>query len=83
MIFRAGCEVPMAVLTPNHRVESQAEALALYERHRAATRVLGCDFFEGVVMSRAERDDGRTRPEGAQQWLRSTVRERIPFTRCS
>jgi len=44
----------VAVLTPNHRVESQADALAFYERLRAANRVLGCDFFEGVVMKRAD-----------------------------
>ena len=44
----------VAVLTPNQRVVSQADALAFYERLRVANRVLGCDFFEGVVMKRAE-----------------------------
>jgi hypothetical protein len=42
------------VLTPNHRVASHADALGFYERLRAANRVLGCDFFEGVVMKRAD-----------------------------
>jgi len=46
------CDV--AVLTPNHRVASQADALAFYERLRAANRAFGCDFFEGVVMKRAD-----------------------------
>ena len=35
----------VAVLTPNHRVASHADALAFYERLRTANRVLGCDFF--------------------------------------
>jgi hypothetical protein len=42
------------VLTPARRVDSHAEALAFYQRLRAANRVLGCDFFEGVVMKRAD-----------------------------
>jgi hypothetical protein len=44
----------VAVLTPSHRVESQADALPFYERLRTANRGLGCDFFEGVVMKRAD-----------------------------
>ena len=44
----------MAVLTPNLRVVSHADALAFYEKLRAANRLLGCDFFEGVVMKRAD-----------------------------
>ena len=44
----------MAVLTPNHRVVSHDDALAFYERLRAANRLLHCDFFEGVVMKRAD-----------------------------
>ena len=44
----------LAVLTPNHRIESQADALAFYEKLRVANRRLGCDFFEGVVMKRAD-----------------------------
>ena len=44
----------MAVLTPNLRVATQGDVLAFYERLRAANRVLGCDFFEGVVMKRAD-----------------------------
>ena len=44
----------VAILAPNHRVASKAGALAFYERLRAANRALGCDFFEGVVMKRAD-----------------------------
>ena len=35
------------VFTPDHRVASQADALAFDERRRAANRALDCDFFEG------------------------------------
>ena len=42
------------VLKPARRAESHADALALYQRLRDANRVLGCDFFEGVVMKRAD-----------------------------
>ena len=42
------------VLTPSLRVETHADALAFYRRLRAANRVLGCDFFEGVVMKRPD-----------------------------
>ena len=42
------------VLTPALRAESHADALAFYHRLRAANRALGCDFFEGVVMKRAD-----------------------------
>lgn len=42
------------VLTPTRRADSHAAALAFYQRLRAANRKLGCDFFEGVVMKRAE-----------------------------
>ncbi len=42
------------VLTPTLRAVSQADALAFYQRLRAANRALGCDFFEGVVMKRAD-----------------------------
>ena len=38
------------VLAPAHRTD----ALALYHRLREANRSLGCDFFEGVVMKRAD-----------------------------
>ena len=44
----------IALLTPNLRVVSHADALAFYENLRAANRDLGCDFFEGVVMKRAD-----------------------------
>ena len=43
-----------AVLTPTRRADSHADALAYYQRLRAANRALGCDFFEGVVMKRAD-----------------------------
>ena len=42
------------VLTPARRVDSQADALAYYQRLREANRGLRCDFFEGVVMKRAD-----------------------------
>ena len=42
------------VLTPTIRVDSHADALAFYQRLRSANRALRCDFFEGVVMKRAE-----------------------------
>jgi len=41
------------VLTPMLRVD-HANALAFYQRLRSANRALGCDFFEGVVMKRAD-----------------------------
>ena len=50
------CIVPRGavVLTPTRRIDSHAEALAFYHRLRVANRALGCDFFEGVVMKRAD-----------------------------
>ena len=42
------------VLTPTLRADSHADALAFYQRLRAANRALGCDFFEGLVMKRAD-----------------------------
>jgi len=42
------------VVTPTLRADSHAHALAFYQRLRAANRALGCDFFEGVVMKRAD-----------------------------
>ena len=42
------------VLTPTLRIESHADALAFYQRLRAANRALDCDFFEGVVMKRPD-----------------------------
>jgi ATP-dependent DNA ligase len=44
----------VVVLTPTVRADSQADALAFYDRLRAADRAMGCDFFEGVVMKRAD-----------------------------
>ncbi len=44
----------VVILTPARRVDSQADALAYYQSLRAANRALGCDFFEGVVMKRAD-----------------------------
>ena len=50
------CPVPCGavVLTPARRADLHADALAFYRRLRDANRVLGCDFFEGVVMKRAD-----------------------------
>jgi hypothetical protein len=42
------------VLTPTMRAHSHADALGFYQRLRDANRALRCDFFEGVVMKRAE-----------------------------
>ena len=42
------------VLTPARRADSHADALAFYQRLREANRGLRCDFFEGVVMKRAD-----------------------------
>jgi ATP-dependent DNA ligase len=42
------------VLTPTRRAGSHADALAFYQRLREANRALRCDFFEGVVMKRAD-----------------------------
>ena len=42
------------VLAPTIRAESHADALAFYQRLRDANRALRCDFFEGVVMRRAD-----------------------------
>lgn len=42
------------VLTPTMRADSHPDALAFYQRLREANRALRCDFFEGVVMKRAE-----------------------------
>ena len=36
------------------RVECHADTLEFYQRLRSANRILGCDFFEGVVMKRAD-----------------------------
>jgi hypothetical protein len=43
------------VVMPTLRADcSQADVLAFYQRLRAANRALGCDFFEGGVMKRAD-----------------------------
>ena len=42
------------VLTPTMLADSHADALAFYQRLGEANRALRCDFFEGVVMKRAE-----------------------------
>lgn len=44
----------VVVLTPTFRTDALAGALAFYQRLRAANRAFGCDFFEGVVMKRAD-----------------------------
>ena len=57
-VFDGDASRPVAcgavVLTPARRADSYAAALAFYQRLRAANRSLGCDFFEGVVMKRAD-----------------------------
>ncbi len=42
------------VLTPAQRAVTHADALVFYQRLRAANRGFSCDFFEGVVMKRAD-----------------------------
>jgi hypothetical protein len=42
------------VLVPARRTDSHTAGLAFYRRLRAANRVLGCNFFVGVVMKWAE-----------------------------
>ena len=49
-----GVPINAVRLAPTVRVESHANALAFYHRLREANRRLGCDFFEGIVMKRAE-----------------------------
>ena len=46
------CET--VALIPTLRADPHADALAFYQRLRAANRVMGCDFFEGVVMKRTD-----------------------------
>ena len=41
-------------LIPTLRAGSHADALAYYQHLQAANRVMGCDFFEGVVVKRAD-----------------------------
>jgi len=62
-----------ALLTPARRVDSHADALAFYKRLRAANRALGCDFFEGVVMKRADSAypvQMRTASEESRGWVK-------------
>ena len=42
------------VLTSAWRADSHADALAFYQRLRAANYALGCEFFEGSVTKRAD-----------------------------
>ena len=61
------------VLTPTMRADSHADALAFYQRLRAANRALGCDFFEGVVMKRADSIypvQMRSATEGFRGWVK-------------
>ena len=46
--------VEAVCLAPNLRVEDHGDAFAFYARLREANRALRCDFFEGVVMKRAD-----------------------------
>ena len=47
-------QINAVCLAPSLRIEEHAEALAFYQRLREANRVLSCDFFQGVVMKRAD-----------------------------
>jgi ATP-dependent DNA ligase len=61
------------VLTPARRVDLHDVALAFYQRLREANRVLGCDFFEGVVMKRADSPypvQLRSTSEGFRGWMK-------------
>lgn len=57
-LFRGDTSRPVpsdtVVLIPTLRAVPHADALAFYQRLRTANRVMGCDFFEGVVMKRAD-----------------------------
>lgn len=50
------CRVPTDVvcLVPTLRVNDHTDALTFYERLRAANRAVECDFFECIVMKRAD-----------------------------
>ena len=61
------------VLTPSRRADSHADALAFYQRLSDANRVLGCDFFEGLVMKRAASVypvQLRSGTEGFRGWIK-------------
>jgi ATP-dependent DNA ligase len=51
--LHAGDEPPL-LLTTSHMVTSQNESLAFYQSLRQSNRQLGAEFFEGVVMKRAD-----------------------------
>jgi hypothetical protein len=65
-----------AVLTPTRRADSHAAALADYRRLRDANRALGCDFFEGVVMKRADSQSPMQRRSAAEEF-RGWVKHRF------
>jgi hypothetical protein len=61
------------VLTPTMRADSHADALAFYQRLREANWALGCDFFEGVVMKRADSSypvQTRSATEECRGWVK-------------
>lgn len=61
------------VLTPTLRADSHADALRFYQRLREANRAMRCDFFEGVVMKRAESSypvQMRTSTEEFRGWMK-------------
>lgn len=61
------------ILTPARCADSHAAALAFYQRLRVANRELGCDFFEGVVMKRADSAypvQLRSATEGFRGWCK-------------
>jgi hypothetical protein len=64
------------VLTPTRRADSHAQALAFYQRLRDANCMLGCDFFEGVVMKRAD-SAYPVQLRGASEEFRGWVKHRF------
>jgi len=83
-----GAPCGAVVLTPSLRTVSHIDALAFYQRLRAANRALGCDFFEGVVRKRVDSIYPvplRSATEGCRGWRQHRSRRansqdlRCPF----
>ena len=66
----------VVVLTPTIRADSHSDALAFYQRLRDANRALRCDFFEGLVMKRAD-SSYPVQLRSATQAFRSWVKHRF------
>ena len=58
LVFRGDTTRPVlcgaVTLAPTQRADMHADVFALYQRLRVVKRTLGCDFFKGVVMKRAD-----------------------------